>query len=362
VLRAWKHYITFENQQRPFFLAGHSQGSCHGMRLLLEEIQGSSCDRLVCAYLVGYRLPVDVFARCDGLAGGRGAMVAPIRPSSAPGDIRCVVGWDTALEGVQVQRVMQSALAPGHMYPGGWESAEGKPKMITNPLTWQTPLPPNMQEQIQVEASAVANDDGGTDRGGNGGSSSSSSADVSGSADATTDRNGLCTCSEGSSGDTCQACNQQTTSSSSNHGSTTSPSPYLGCIGHVPNLSFGVPVPGQLKPPISLGADFVSRVVPSLSWQGGDDYLHVPNPQHLLPVEMRGGLAYQPESNGRLHTSDYGLFYFNIRANVELQTKHWLASKSYDHIGAQISPLHQITSASQLSMRVQAQGAQAPVR
>jgi hypothetical protein len=97
-------------------------------------------------------------------------------------------------------------------------------------------------------------------------------------------------------------------------------------------------------------------VVPSLSWstEGGDDYLHVPNPQHLLPVDLRGRLSYQPEeATGRLHTSDYGLFYFNIRANVELQVANWCASRPPDPIGAQLSPLYQVTSASQLSMSEQ---------
>ena len=41
VERAFEHYMTFYNQGRPFILAGHSQGSMHGLRLLQEKIIGT---------------------------------------------------------------------------------------------------------------------------------------------------------------------------------------------------------------------------------------------------------------------------------------------------------------------------------
>merc|ERR1712226_803823 len=51
------------NRGRPYFLAGHSQGSCHLIRLLQDiALQEDSLqDRMLCAYVSGYRLPEELF-------------------------------------------------------------------------------------------------------------------------------------------------------------------------------------------------------------------------------------------------------------------------------------------------------------
>lgn len=54
VRRAFRHYLEHENNGRPFIIAGHSQGSQHGLRLLREEVAGQPCQsRLVAGYLLG---------------------------------------------------------------------------------------------------------------------------------------------------------------------------------------------------------------------------------------------------------------------------------------------------------------------
>ncbi|MCZ6644319.1 MAG: DUF3089 domain-containing protein [Gammaproteobacteria bacterium] len=57
VLSAFHYYLTHYNQDRPFIIAGHSQGSTHSDKLLREEIAGTELQqRLVAAYPIGYFL------------------------------------------------------------------------------------------------------------------------------------------------------------------------------------------------------------------------------------------------------------------------------------------------------------------
>lgn len=64
VRHAFAHYVRHDNDGRPFFLVGHSQGSNHGLRLLIEVIEGTPlAARLVAAYLPGMPTPRAVFDR-----------------------------------------------------------------------------------------------------------------------------------------------------------------------------------------------------------------------------------------------------------------------------------------------------------
>jgi len=63
----------------PFIIAGHSQGSAHGLRLLVEEVYGSPLkDRLVAAYLPGFRITED----------------AAIHACADRRDTGCVLAWN----------------------------------------------------------------------------------------------------------------------------------------------------------------------------------------------------------------------------------------------------------------------------
>lgn len=59
VLAAWRHYLQYRNQGRPFVLIGHSQGSIHLIRLIASEIEGRpEAARMVSAILLGYNVEV----------------------------------------------------------------------------------------------------------------------------------------------------------------------------------------------------------------------------------------------------------------------------------------------------------------
>ena len=61
-LKAFDYYINHFNKGRPFFLAGHSQGALHIMRLLDERIEETDlAKRMVAAYPIGFWFPIDKF-------------------------------------------------------------------------------------------------------------------------------------------------------------------------------------------------------------------------------------------------------------------------------------------------------------
>lgn len=97
---------------RPFFIAGHSQGSALGGRLVRERIAGTPLlDRLIAAYLPGTNL------RADDV----GIPVCASRAQSG-----CVVAWN--------------ARGPGHT-PGGLEYDAADPdtmkgRICVNPISW----------------------------------------------------------------------------------------------------------------------------------------------------------------------------------------------------------------------------------
>lgn len=105
VLAAFEAFLQ-RNGDRPFILAGHSQGSQHGARLLRERIKGSPAqDDMVAAYLIGFALdPRDMggLPVCDS--------------ATATG---CVIGWN-AVDG-------DSAGLNG----------EGRDIVCVNPLSWR---------------------------------------------------------------------------------------------------------------------------------------------------------------------------------------------------------------------------------
>lgn len=105
---AFNHYLQHFNQGRPIILAGHSQGTTHGMRLLKEYFDGTSLQsRLVVAYLPGIPIPKDLYT------------VIPI--CNTPDDLNCVNSWRSYKHGYTPMFVEKE-----------------KPMVVVNPLTWTT--------------------------------------------------------------------------------------------------------------------------------------------------------------------------------------------------------------------------------
>ena len=62
VKRSFEYYLKNYNNGRPIIIAGHSQGSMHGKKLVKEFFDGDPLqEKLVAAYLIGYNIPKDLF-------------------------------------------------------------------------------------------------------------------------------------------------------------------------------------------------------------------------------------------------------------------------------------------------------------
>ncbi len=104
VARAFQAFLDAIGPDAPFILAGHSQGSLHGARLLREVIAGTPLTRrLVAAYLIGFSITPDQL-------GG-----VPVCASAT--QTGCALGWNS-IEG------------------DGAGTFSGEPFICVNPLTW----------------------------------------------------------------------------------------------------------------------------------------------------------------------------------------------------------------------------------
>lgn len=121
ILRAFDYYIKYQNNGRPFILAGHSQGSLHGQRLLDERIRGTFLQsQLVAAYLIGTSLPVPT---AD----------AEIPACTTPTQTGCVISWNSVTADADNERRLHSSPT---WFKGRYEPINGQRQLCINPLTW----------------------------------------------------------------------------------------------------------------------------------------------------------------------------------------------------------------------------------
>jgi hypothetical protein len=127
VERAFDHYLARYRNDRPFILAGHSQGAHHLLRLLEERIAGAQlASDLVAAFLVGAPMPADKLTRT----------LEGIPLCGAPEQTGCLVSWNTVATNADRERFGRIK----HQYPTGWETNEGKKLVCSNPLSWTPPI------------------------------------------------------------------------------------------------------------------------------------------------------------------------------------------------------------------------------
>lgn len=86
VLAAFDNFINERSHDRPFILAGHSQGSLHLLNLLKERISGTPIKtRLVAAYIIGWPISIET---------DLGAL-PDIAACRSPDETGCVVAYQT---------------------------------------------------------------------------------------------------------------------------------------------------------------------------------------------------------------------------------------------------------------------------
>lgn len=131
-LSAFDHYLTHSNSGRPFFLAGHSQGALHTMRLIDDRIEGTPlAKKMVAAYPIGFWFPEDKF----------GTTLKSIHPAESPTDINCVVAYDTYLEnGGPIKILDRAEIVYGGNNQVKWVKRNKKKPLGVNPLSWNRQL------------------------------------------------------------------------------------------------------------------------------------------------------------------------------------------------------------------------------
>ena len=103
---AFQYYLEHFNKGRPIIIAGHSQGTTHGMRLLKDFFDGQPLQtKLVVAYLPGIPIPQDYYSN--------------IHVCNNAGDLTCVNGW----------RSYKYGYSPRFL-------ATEKPTVVVNPINW----------------------------------------------------------------------------------------------------------------------------------------------------------------------------------------------------------------------------------
>ena len=70
--RSWNYYLKYLNQGRPFILAGFSQGA-HALMDIMKRMPDSVANRMVAAYVIGYKVTAEDTAACHHLRPAMGA-------------------------------------------------------------------------------------------------------------------------------------------------------------------------------------------------------------------------------------------------------------------------------------------------
>lgn len=125
VQRAFDQFIAERSEDRPFILAGHSQGSLHALALLKQRIAGTPlADRMIAAYIIGW--PVSMEADLGALDG--------IDACATVQDIGCVVSYQTfgpKGDTSGLKGYFETTVGLGGM------PRKGTKMLCTNPLTWE---------------------------------------------------------------------------------------------------------------------------------------------------------------------------------------------------------------------------------
>jgi len=143
VLSAFDAFLAAQTNDRPIILAGHSQGSLHLLRLLVDR-KSQLKGRLVAAYVVGWPVSVAADLPATGLHACEGAEEAG-----------CVLSWQSFKEPANTQLVTDAWVGTK-----GFNGSERKHEdmLCTNPLTGMTggTAPPSANQGTLVPDSNLA--------------------------------------------------------------------------------------------------------------------------------------------------------------------------------------------------------------
>lgn len=131
VARAFDFFINHLNDGRPFFIASHSQGTVHAIRLLEDKIDKTDLvKRMVAAYTIGFEFPKIKFEKD----------LKNIKPSQSATDTQCVIAYDTYIEDGGPLLALDRTQLPFSNEDGtwGWKKRAKFATFSTNPISWET--------------------------------------------------------------------------------------------------------------------------------------------------------------------------------------------------------------------------------
>lgn len=129
--RAFDTFLQTHNKNRPFILAGHSQGSMHLMRLLERVNQDEALrSRMVAAYIPGFSHPAARFETA----------YPNLSPCGTPDQTGCVAAWDTYREGAATtgdDPLVYWIDGTPQKFP------DDDPRLCVNPISWRSDNTPS---------------------------------------------------------------------------------------------------------------------------------------------------------------------------------------------------------------------------
>ena len=122
---AFRYFLDSVDPEKPIVLAGHSQGSLHVLRLLMDEVRGTpAADRIAAVYAPGWPISVD-----------HDLPELPFPACAASGQTQCILSWSSFADGGDPDFIMRRySTTPGF---DGQPRGEG-PILCVNPLTGGT--------------------------------------------------------------------------------------------------------------------------------------------------------------------------------------------------------------------------------
>ena len=164
VERAFLHFIHNENQDRPFFITSHSQGTMHALRLLHSVVDQDSAlaQRCVCCYLLGgyTQIPSDIDQHLKHFHPSTSS-------TDAPGSLVAFSLRSKKLNTEPFTKKMRNGELCLTNGPGRWDSSINQytnkipdSSLQVNPHTWRVEeigkeVGPTNEENIIVQGSLV---------------------------------------------------------------------------------------------------------------------------------------------------------------------------------------------------------------
>ena len=142
VRQAFKYYITHFNHDRPFILAGFSQGAIILLKLL-QEMDDSTYDRMVAAYAIGTTITQQMMDECP-----------KIKPALSADDIGVTICYNSVRDAECADKRHGKSLVA--INPVNWRTGSAVAEFATEPTPWK-PVTEQIKDKLTVHLDPTTN-------------------------------------------------------------------------------------------------------------------------------------------------------------------------------------------------------------